>query len=186
MPLAGSAGKHVLQLWSVLADLGQEDVGGAVVADEDDFVVLPDHFISGESGRKVLSIPGLPRIIDYANGQFQVAQTQPALDPEDRVVQPDHFKIVQGAQPPTGLEQLRVVPPPPWPPSWWPTQTAPSPEFQEGVPVRSPWWAEHEGFGGATTPITQTAAPTAAPAPRAAPQPAPRTPPPPRPPPRRT
>lgn len=157
------------------------------MADADDFVVLPNTFIDGWSGREVMhGYNGEPRIkcVSSSGCPFQHA-----LEVSELVVKPNGFSIVK--LPSSGFpngEQIFVPNPTghPWPPSWWPTETSRPSHFQTGVPTVEPEWAEeHEhnggedgedgGFAAVTTQIGQLGERSDAPAPAPrTPRPAPR------------
>jgi len=138
------------------------------MADEDDFVVLPDHFV--RDGTVLQSFNGLPRIVGptgqaTGTGNFQapgVGGAQPVVGAfqafhafggtNPRPVQADGFSII-GRTPDT------INPGAGFPPSWWPPQPPPPTHFATGVPSVFPPWSP-----GPTEPA---AAPLAASAARA-------------------
>jgi hypothetical protein len=136
--------------WSVLADLGRGDEEGEVdVADPDDFVVLPNRFVDGWSGREVkMGFNGLPRINCVSGGNFQIGaalsgnvNTFSAFGGHNpRPVDANGFHISGWVPPPVIL-----APGGAWPPSWWPTRRVGPNEFAPGVPTVTPKWETTTG-----------------------------------------
>ena len=113
------------------------------MADEDDFVVLPNRFVDGWSGREVKpGFNGLPRINCVAGGKFQVD-----LDLDDLVVRPNGFSRVglPTTTHPNGEQTFidrNAAGGTQWPPSWWPSRRAGPNDFAPGVPTGTPDWEE--------------------------------------------
>ena len=122
--------------------------------DEDEFVVLPNRFVDGWSGREVKAgYNGEPRIKCYANGRFQIGPIpfEGLPGPEERPVQANGFSIVlmpTTTHPDGENTHIAREGKGPWPPTWWPSIKPGPNAFSPGVPTVNPHWEIPWGSGG--------------------------------------
>ena len=129
--------------------------------DHDDFVVLPNSFVNGVSGREVKhGYDGEKRIKCMSSGAFQhgagtatgtvigISTTVNTFSADGgtspRPVRADGFIRVglPTSTYPNG-QVTAIVPGSAWPPSWWPTERAQPSLFQPGLQPKLPNWVEN-------------------------------------------
>jgi len=158
--------------------------------DHDDFVVLPNSFLDGWSGREVkVGYNGEPRIKCLSEGKFQhgagtatetvigISTTVNTFSADGghspRPVSADGFIRVGLPNPPSHPNgQVSALPPGgAWPPPWWPTKVKEPSLFEPDLQPKIPPWAEEgddNGDGNGETGETGTTGTTGMAAPMTA------------------